>query len=160
MGVDCLLNHAGDSCSMLLACIAVCMSNTSFSLHGFSVHVPCQTHPPSLSLHRFSRHKTTFFDVLNPPPPSPYFLPPLFLFLAFFFSFFFKFRFLLLLSCAQSFERCFLYPSFTLYLSLEGSEVWAHSTCWWKRHSDGMSVHKHKAIPYCSPSFMFSTMGS
>lgn len=29
---------------MLLACIAVCMSNTSFSLHGFSVHVPCQTH--------------------------------------------------------------------------------------------------------------------
>lgn len=28
---------------MLLACIAVCMSNMSFSLHGFSVHVPCQT---------------------------------------------------------------------------------------------------------------------
>lgn len=38
---------------MLLACIAVCMSNMSFSLHGFSVIVPCQTHSfsqPSLIL--------------------------------------------------------------------------------------------------------------
>lgn len=64
---------------MLLACIAVCMSNMSFSLHGFSVHVSCQTHSssqPSLILCPQSNR----FNVLNPPPPCfTYFSPHLFL---------------------------------------------------------------------------------
>lgn len=91
MGVDCLLNQAGDSCSMLLACIAVCMSNMSFSLHGFSVHVPCQTH--SFSQPSSILSTQNYLD----------FSPSLLLSLAFLFLFPLIFPFLLLLSCAQSF---------------------------------------------------------
>lgn len=134
MGVDCLLNHAGDSCSMLLACIAVCMSNTSFSLHGFSVHVPCQTlsfsQPSSILFPSFSLSPQKLpFKVLNS-PSVPYFSPSLLLFSAFLF-------FITLHTLAKRppppplppLPPCILCTkflndaSFTLYLSLEGLEV-------------------------------------
>lgn len=47
-GLDCRL-HAGDPCSMLLACIAVCMSELFFAwLYVYLFHAKLT---PSLSLH-------------------------------------------------------------------------------------------------------------
>lgn len=110
---------------------------------------------PSLSLHRFSLHKTTF-NVLNSPS-----VPWLFTLSAFISGLFVFVPADISLPTPLILCTKFLNDaSFTLYLSLEGSEVWALSTCWWKRHSEGISVHKHKAIPYCSSFFLFSTMGS
>lgn len=79
----------------------------SFSLHGFSVHVPCQTHSFSQPSSILSP-QNYLFNVLNSP-----FCPLLFTLSAFisgrlFFKLLFprsrwSFPFLLLLSCAQSF---------------------------------------------------------
>lgn len=104
------------------------------------------------------------YDVLNPP-----FCPLLFTLFYFGPSF-----------CFLSFSYCPLAPadlslpppplilctkflndaSFTLYLSLEGSEVWALSTQSRRGTGRGYQYYKRKAISYCSPSFLFSTMGS
>lgn len=100
---------------MLLACIAVCMSNMSFSLHGFSVHVPCQTHPFSQPSSILSP-QNNLFNVFNPHPPLDITFRPLLLFLAFvFLSFFFFFNsrwtfpFSSFDLVHKAFERCFLY---------------------------------------------------
>ena len=155
---------------MLLACIAVCMSNMSFSLHGFSVHVPCQT----LCFSQASSvlPQNDLWKGLDPPlpaPSGPYFklsLLHLFRLLPFFLSFsviFFFFEvplnspFLLLLFEQNIFERCFLY---SVPLSLRKAQGPGLSHPVGERGTArGWQYTNTKQYPVVQPC-LFSTMGS
>lgn len=153
MGVDRLLNHSGDSCSMLLACIAVCMSNMSFSLHGFSVNVPCQTHSFSQPSSNLSPRNNCFKI-----SPSLTFLPFCFYFSPSFFFFFLcplapaNLSLLPLLVLCTKFLN---YASFTLYLSSGRLGGLGFLPVGRRGTGRGYQYYKYKAIPYCSPFFFF-----
>ena len=124
---------------------------------------------PSLSLHRFPSLQNNLFNCFySSPSPAPLFQPCLLLFSGLLYIFY---------SSSSSSSSSSLAPAYLFFLPslLPSSSSLVHTKAFWtmlpllctslwkarrswlsppvwlERRSEGISVHKHKAIPCCSP---------